>query len=303
MSDWFLPPVIIEDEPSDFRTLKWSWGPDKLKLSETNDAAQGEGVLVCVLDTAGQLDHRELPKPIDQRIFTGESSGFDQNAHGSHVSGTIHEWSPKSDLAIYKVLRNNGSGSTTGIANAIRYVTHKWVNEWRDKDYAFVIVNMSLGGSFAQDIDNAMRDGVEQGVLYICAAGNSGNSGTDHPGNSRFSALTVGAFDNQLRPASFSSRGPAVNIAMPGVNINSTIPNNRFQTMSGTSMATPGASGLVARMLSSRPQDRYLRDYRNLQPFIYERCQDLHTPGRDTATGFGFPIPSKVVDFTPYRFF
>lgn len=305
MSDWQLPWHRYEGGPEDLRSLikGWSYGPELVGLNPTLAAARGEGVVCCVLDTASDTVHRELPSRVDSRIFTGESSGVDKNGHSTHVAGTIHEWAEGADLALYKVLKDSGSGSTTGIANAIKYVTHRWVTDWRDKKYVFCLVNMSLGGSYSADIDNAMREGVAEGVLYFCAAGNSGASGVDHPGNSKFSAATVAAIDQNLNAASFSSRGPQVTVALPGVGIVSTWPNNQFRSLSGTSMATPACCGLAAVWLSSMPTRKDLRDYRNFQVALHGACRDLGVPGRDNTFGAGLPIPDKLVDMRPWRLF
>lgn len=301
--EWDIPPYTIDDPPSPVRATRWSWGPDKLKLPEAHQYGQGENTVVCVLDTAGGLDHKDLPAPVDTKIFTGETSKWSSGAdHGHHVTGTIHEWSPKADLAIYKVLKNNGSGSTTGIAAAIRHVIKMWNGGWRDK-YAFCIISMSLGGGYSADIDNAMRDAAAAGIIIVCAAGNSGNKGADHPGNSKFSYATVGALDQNLNVASFSSRGPEVTVAFPGVNIVSTAPGNNFATLSGSSMSTPAIAGMSASALSTMPHRTDLRDIRNYQAWLHSNCQDLGTPGKDNSYGHGVPIPVKLVDTTMWRFF
>ena len=305
--EWRLPPIFDIGPVAETRALAggnfYSWGPEKMNHGPALNYGDGYGVLCAVLDTAGAKNHKDLPDAIEYKIWTGESSGFDGNGHGSHVWGTVFEWAPKADFAIHKVLTNGGSGSTTGIANAIRHLTKRWISEWRDKKYGFLIISMSLGGGFSADIDNAMKDAVAAGIIFSCAAGNSGNGGVDHPGNSKFTAMSVAAIDSNFNVANFSSRGPQVTICMPGVNINSTWPGDTYRSISGTSMATPAATGLAACALSTvLDKTEFYRDQLNYQMWVKQSCKDLGTPGRDTSYGEGVPVPTEWVYMRPFRF-
>jgi hypothetical protein len=95
--------------------------------------------------------------------------------------------------------------------------------------------------------------------------------------------VAVAATDSNNNVADFSSRGPEVNIAAPGVNILSTYLNNQYAYMSGTSMATPYASGIAALWKQAYP-DLSVTDLENK---IYSSALDIEEPGIDNKTGHG----------------
>ncbi len=174
------------------------------------------------------------------------------------------------------------------------------------------------------------------GLPHLVAAGNEGSSGIrtpsncpppwrnpvnhpNHPGDTAKTAvITIGATDNSDVIASFSSRGPSTiwggvapwndyenppglmdpDLCMPGVNIYSTYNSGdrNYTTMSGTSMATPGAAGCVALMLSKNP---------DLEPWLIDSILELHcvkdlgTTGKDNTYGAGRINCSLAVALTP----
>lgn len=115
------------------------------------------------------------------------------------------------------------------------------------------LTSASLGGDgpTTPELSAAIDSAIAAGVIVVVAAGNSGPyEGTvGNPGNYT-RCVTVGATDRSDAPASFTSRGPALDVAAPGVDIISTYPNNRVTTLSGTSMASPLVAGIAALSLS-----------------------------------------------------
>jgi subtilisin len=119
-------------------------------------------------------------------------------------------------------------------------------------DHHMQIASMSLGASQGNqalaDMVQAMHDA---GVTLIAAAGNSGGSvgyPAAYPG-----AIAVAASDSSDQLASFSSRGPQVAVIAPGVDVYSTYKDGGYETLSGTSMATPHVSGLAALYVATHP--------------------------------------------------
>ncbi len=231
----------------------------------------GAGINVAVLDTGVYTKHPDLTRRVVQcldftKVTVPASGCADQNGHGTHVSGTILAdggadglgiWgvAPQASLFAYKVLGASGSGYADDIAAAIRYAA----------DHGANIISMSLGSSVD---DPLMRDAVTyavgKNVLVVAAAGNSGpNLDTMvYPGANQ-DVIGVAAIDATLRVADFSSRGinngdgviteREVEVAAPGVSVESTYKDGGYAVYSGTSMATPHISGLAARIWSFNP--------------------------------------------------
>ena len=190
--------------------------------------------------------------------------------HGTHVTGII------------TALRHNGIGMD-GITDHVLIMPVKVVpdGDERDKDVALgiryavdngaQIINMSFGKGYSPHkdwVDEAVRYAEKKGVLLIHAAGNDGADNDSVPNypnpfyadthQEASNFLTIGASsatneDGHLA-ASFSNYGKKeVDLFAPGVDIYSTVPGNKYEWLSGTSMATPVAVGIAALVLEYYP--------------------------------------------------
>jgi subtilisin len=237
----------------------------------------GAGVRVAVIDTgiSSHLDFADkdvtgdgiADKKIAQCLdYTGgkiKNSCSDGNGHGTHVAGTIaanggvdnkgiYGVSPDATLLVYKVCTNGGMCSGDAIAAAIKRAADDGAN----------IISISLGGSSLSTSEkNAIDYAVSNGVLVIAAAGNSGpNLNTISYPAAYNKVVSVAALEQgtTLRVADFSSRGQdipfnaesdrLVEVSAPGRSIESTWKDGGYNTISGTSMATPHISGLAAKI-------------------------------------------------------
>ncbi len=265
----------------------------------------GIGRKVVVLDTGYNYLHPELvSSDLGGKDFVNnDNDPMDDNGHGSHVSGIITAdgidpnakgVAPDAGVIAGKVLNASGSGYFSDVVAAIY-----WAVDGPDgiygtgDDFGADAINMSLGTSkpyvykgfcdgVLPDLTNAIKYAVQKNVTVVAAAGNSGNPGVSIPGCISYST-TVGAVNSSDIVASFSGRGNALDITAPGVNIYSSVLRSAYATWSGTSMATPMISGVVALM-------KYIHsDYTQSQVEnkIFTTAKDLGKIGKDTSYGWG----------------
>lgn len=278
-------------------TERTDWGVKLVGAPAAWTTTRGRGVRVAVLDTGIDATHPDLRDGIaGTKDFTGGGSGAaDVQGHGTHCAGVIGARAngfgvvgvaPECSILAGKVLGDDGSGSTRGIADGI---------DWAVAQKADVI-SLSLGGpADAADIRGAVGRAVAAGVIVVAAAGNDGPGGAvGYPGGLA-DAVCVGAVDQAKRVAGFSSRGPALYVGAPGVNVLSTYPGSRLATMSGTSMATPHVAGLAALWVAANPQVSRAGRPAAFKAALKAACEDIPPPGRDAQTGFGFPAAAKLV--------
>jgi cell wall-associated protease len=191
-------------------------------------------------------------------------------SHGTHVSGII------------SAIRNNNLGMD-GVDDNVLIMPIRAVpdGDERDKDVALAIryaadngaeiISMSFGKPFSpqkQFVDDAVKYAAEKDVLIVHAAGNDGedlDTTQNYPSPEyRYmkgkapNFITVGANaggPDSLLAASFSNYGAKeVDLFAPGVNVYSTVPDNKYASYSGTSMATPVVSAVAALVLEYYPK-------------------------------------------------
>jgi len=298
-----LPPWKCE---ATFRAEELSevvdWSLAAYQVPDQWKQTMGQSVKVAVLDTGIESTHPDLAAAIDAlEDFTGSRSGpLDQQGHGTHTAGTIGARknglgvvgvAPECRLLIGKVLGDDGSGSAESVAAGI---------EWAAKSGADVI-SMSLGSPQASPvIYAAIQAAAAAGKFIICAAGNDGDTGSGDVGYpARWpQCIAVAAVDDQGHVADFSSRGPEVAIAAPGVNILSTFLNAGYARLSGTSMATPFVSGVVALALAKHRAiggQTPLNNVADLREHLQQTADDAGPPGPDPAYGWGLIDPAKLL--------
>jgi subtilisin family serine protease len=228
------------------------WGLRAIHAPEAWQIEQGDaGTIVALLDTGIDRNHADLPPPV-KCLSTIGSSCQDDHGHGTHVAGIVAMQTndvggvgvaPHVSIAAIKVLDADGNGSFSGIAAGILGATQAGAD----------VISMSFGGQRDSNlVSDAIDYAFEHGVLLVAACGNSGQT---HLGDiclspaRRPNVLSVGAVDNRSKPVSWSNRRP--DVLAPGVDIVSTIPDNRYATWSGTSMAAPHVAGAIALYISA----------------------------------------------------
>ncbi len=291
--------TLLEIDPKRFTQAQVT--PYGIPMVQAYNPAGGTGLpevpsnrKVCVMDTGYDLTHPDLPSAgitgnDDCGAGCGSSGNWfeDGHGHGTHVSGTIAALDNSEgvvgvnangwlDMHVVKVFDDQGNWAYgSDIIAAIDQCAQAGAH----------IVNMSLGGpgsSAAEQaaFDEAYAEG--NGMLFVAAAGNGGTNALSYPA-SYDAVVSVGAIDANQAVAGFSQFNHQVEIAGPGVAVQSTLPGNSYDAWNGTSMATPHVSG-VAALVWGYFESCTAGQIRNA---LVAAASDLGGPGRDSSYGHG----------------
>jgi len=309
MPSFYLPPIVIHRRfaPAELSERLGYWIADYNLHRLWHSMGRGQGIRVGVCDTG--IDETHLGPQGDlsgavvaAKDFTRSAVGSrDVHGHGTHVAGIIAARTgnrrgiagvaPAAELVIAKVLGDSGSGNDEAVASGINFCLENGCQ----------VINCSLGGPQPSPvIEVAIKRALVKGAIVVCAAGNEGGR-VGYPA-ANASNLCIGAIDAKRVLANFSNRGNEVDFVAPGVEIVSTYLNGGYATLSGTSMATPWISGLLALWIGRGGDRATLKgDTANLKTVrdaLASAAIDLGPAGRDIGYGHGLPQPSDFLEAT-----
>lgn len=269
----------VEDAPNDPLYSTYQWGLQKVDMEKAWSVTHGSSaVTVAVVDTGVDTNNPDIGNNLilGPNYINGSNSPVDDFGHGTHVSGIIGAASNNGvgitgadwNVPLLEVKsmgldkKGQGTGTLSQISQGIQYAI----------DHGAKVVNMSLSSETTSPPCNSLpyqslfNYAVQQGVVVVVAAGNVKSDVTNYAPANCQNAIIVGATDQQNNRASFSNFGANVTIAAPGVNILSTkatcttnmcngsgVVDGSYITASGTSMAAPLVSGVIALLLSQYP--------------------------------------------------
>lgn len=230
---------------------QWAW--DRIDAYEAWDVTRGSpNTIIAVVDTGVQRSHPDLDGKIvpGYDFVDGDTAPDDGNGHGTHVAGTAAAETdnatggagmcPECRIMPVRVLNNSGSGTLANVANGIIWAA----------DNGAKVINLSLGApTGATTLQNAVNYAWNRGAFLACAAGNENTSAPSYPAyySNCFAVASTTSSDTR---SSFSNYGSWVEVGAPGSNIYSTWRGSTYNTISGTSMATPHVAGLAGLLAS-----------------------------------------------------
>jgi thermitase len=256
-------------------SLRW----DLLKI-QAPDAwpltSGGNGVLVAILDTGIDTHQNYLiGKVIDRKNFTSDEGIDVYRGHGTHIAGLIGASLADNDISgvarncsffDIKVAQNDGSTDAYKVAQGIIWAV--------DNGAQILNISIVINESYPF-LEYATQYAWDKGCLIIAAAGNTASYNPVFPAAYPH-VLGVSATDKQDSLAVWSNRGDWVDLAAPGVDIYSTLPNNCFGTRSGSSYSTALVSGEAALLYPNTVDlnsDNQIND--EVTDLILNNCDDI----------------------------
>ncbi|WP_179298790.1 carboxypeptidase regulatory-like domain-containing protein [Evansella halocellulosilytica] len=283
-----LPEITVED--SEPRLPEW--GLEKINAPQVwgEYGLKGDGIVVGIMDTGVEGDHEALKHNYRGRDgdhtyswadFSGQGYGTPQdgNGHGTHVAGSAVGGgsgepigvAPEAEWIAAKIFNDAGSTTTSAIHAAFEW----FMAPGGDPEMAPHVVNNSWGNanSYNTEFYDGVQAWVAAGIFPLFAAGNNGPGSETIGSPASFpESFAIGATDVNDQIAGFSSRGPVFwddgdgerkrylkpEVSAPGHEIYSAWPTARgegaYNTISGTSMATPHVAGAIALLLQAKPE-------------------------------------------------
>src|SRR5690554_2377604 len=237
---------------------QYQYGLIKIQAEAAWDISTGSSsIIVAVTDDAINVDHPDLKNMIvggydaPTQGSNPRPCGSNNGLHGSHVSGTVGAETNNNTgvasigygVSIMPVKIGNCSGSLTHGYEGVVYAANNGAH----------VINMSWGGPGASQYgQTVITNAWNKGAILVAASGNDNVSSKFYPAGYD-NVVTVSSTDKNDRKSSFSNYGNWIDISAPGSDIYSTNAGSGYQSLSGTSMASPLVSGLVGLMRSYAP--------------------------------------------------
>jgi type VII secretion-associated serine protease mycosin len=260
------------------------WYLKSLRVEQAHRITEGAGVTVAVVDTGVQADHPDLRGAVLSG-FSALGSGDgreDVQGHGTAMAGIIAARGRSGERGILgiapaaKILPITPAASPLAVTDGIRWAV----------DHGARVINLSIGVIDDEGLAAAVKEAADADVVLVAATGNDGEQGIkgDYPA-AYPEVLAVGATDRDGRSATFSHRGPQLDLVAPGVDM--TVANGAtdgdYRVVDGTSASTAVVSGAAALIRAKYPKLSAAQVVKALE----SAAVDKGPAGRDDAYGYG----------------
>lgn len=281
------------------------WSLQRLLTEQMWAQSRGQGIRVAVIDTGIDAGNAQIRPAIASggKTYVKGSPTEDNVGHGTKVAGIIAAQprrtsgffgiAPDAKVIPFKQTDQEKAGTAVSLAKAINDAVAAKAN----------IINISQGTdadpALLSSLKSAIANAERHGVLIVASAGNGGANGEEKnmypaalPGFSNI--LAVAASDRNNERAPFSQAGSFVDIAAPGVDMVSTVPNGGNCVDQGTSFAAPYAAGSAALLMSLHP------DWEPQQVIWHlEQTAERVRRGPDHNIGWGVVDPMAALKEAP----
>ena len=263
-----------------------------------NAGIYGKGIKIGVVDSGCNKHERLLGCLKDgESVVEGVTTTEDNIGHGTAVCGVIGASykdnsflgiARRADIIPIKFIDKDQNGDTVGgmtsdFAKAIVAAVD---------DFDCDIINVSSGSSDSETLRLAIDYVSEKGAIVVSSVGNSGNSKIYYPAGYE-NVIGVGSVSKSKSRSSFSNMNESVFLAAPGQSLTLLSGTSETKTDSGTSFSTPYVSGIIADIMSVKP-DITVQDIKEI---LIETCEDLGSEGYDTSYGYGLVRADNIVDY------
>lgn len=291
--------VRLSYTPNDPDVVAKQYHHQNIETKKAWDKSKGAAdVVVAVIDDGIDMKHPDLK---DQFIFPFDTvnetaASLPVGIHGTHVAGIIGSTidnniggagvAPHTKIMPINVFGGN-SAYTSDIIQAIHYAVEKGAD----------IINLSLGSYvYNAAFNDAIQFAHKNGVVIVAAAGNEGVSKSYYPA-SYANVISVGSTTSKEVKSTFSNYGEYLDLVAPGSFVYSTLPNNGYGMMSGTSMASPIVAGVAALIMAAEPVLTNVE----IENRLFTTADDLGEVGKDSSYGNGRVNARKAlkIDFLP----
>jgi subtilisin family serine protease len=227
------------------------YAPEKLKLVDAHRLADGNKVLVAVIDSGVDASHPDLAGAITAS-FEATADNERPHSHGTGMAGAIAAHrnmlgtAPRVGLLTVRAFSANANSADGTTFNILKGL------DWAADEGARVI-NMSFAGPSDPRLREALQKAYNKGIVLVAAAGNAGpNSAPLYPGADP-GVIAVTATDNRDQLFPGSNRGTYIAVAAPGVDVFAPAPDGGYQLTTGTSVAAAEVSGIAALLIERNP--------------------------------------------------
>lgn len=276
------------------------WGIRDLKIPESWSRTKGENVRVMIIDS-GFSGHPDLGdnelKKLSKSFVSGEGI-HDSTGHGTHVGGIISAQNnafgvigvaPLSKIITVKALDSRGMSRGSSLKKSLEYALKIKPD----------VINMSLGSFQPQpELEPLYKKLIfDYNIPIVCAAGNFDKKGVMYPAKYPYT-ICVGSYDSKRELSKFSaySKENFIDFIAPGTKILSTYLDGKYAILSGTSMAAPFVSGILALIISEYKKNGSTYTVEELRNLLTSTSIDVGPKGTDNKFGYGIINIAKALE-------